>query len=61
MFAAWSQFKHGVSYVAFRRDELTSIDHRAGHAQCDAPIPEVDKAKIFHRNAERVFGIPPGA
>jgi 5-carboxyvanillate decarboxylase len=27
----------------------------------DAQISEVDKAKIFHKNAERVFGIPPGA
>jgi predicted TIM-barrel fold metal-dependent hydrolase len=27
----------------------------------DAPISDVDKAKIFHKNAERVFRIPPGA
>jgi 5-carboxyvanillate decarboxylase len=27
----------------------------------EAPIPEEDKHKIFHRNAERVFGIPPEA
>jgi len=25
----------------------------------DAPIPDEDKHKIFHQNAERVFGIAP--
>ena len=27
----------------------------------NAPLPEVDKKKIFHKNAERVFSIPRGA
>jgi predicted TIM-barrel fold metal-dependent hydrolase len=26
----------------------------------DAPISDEDKAKIFHRNAERIFKIAPG-
>ncbi|HKE43418.1 MAG TPA: amidohydrolase family protein [Steroidobacteraceae bacterium] len=50
----------GADNVMWAVDYPYQETHEAVRFMDEAPISDEDKAKIYHRNAERVFGIPPG-
>jgi predicted TIM-barrel fold metal-dependent hydrolase len=51
----------GADNIMWAVDYPYQETHEAVRFMNEAPIPDEQKAKIFHRNAERVFRIPPAA